>query len=1075
MLLALNLGAQTNEPAVRLALVAETDEASAASDVLTVQLSGNPKLHLLERNEIEKAYREQGLSAANQDYLKLGRILGADGLLLFDIVRTKQATNLTARLLAVKPGVVLTDGSFPWPLKDTTSWAESVATYLNSFLPKLSVLVKDAIPISVVNLRSAVQSADAQETERQLKLLTIQRLSQEKQFFVLERQRMQLLSEEKELKADESAFWNGSYLLEGVVDQNGYSKDVITINARLTPSKGGAPLLMEVSGSRTNYAEVINRLAAKVTELLKVNSGVKEWNAIDEAAQYFEEAKWALRWRVFSEAQAAADSAWVLGKHDMDCATVQVEAYEIPSDAIGYQGSEYTNPSSTNQVVQTAMEDAAPNRPWGLTWKEQNWGGVKVVQYISTGKFPDAKNIDQAAHALQLYYAFSRTLPPDEPKADSAWYRLGIEDLTAASRVLQHFNFVPESQKTVGDKLAELRALVRSVGEWISRSPSVHDSYFVGDRIATHDELGNTIGESPNIFGCKVQWGCFWQERPEDGIALYRELMSSPVFSYIHNHFWLRDLQTPRLAAWNENDRQRVSTAWNNFSRELAASTNVLLQLEARALELADADNDRTLAASFTNLFSGLFENRESLVANNVEVLYLDWGVGDLVSAKTGNGVASDTKESLNRLFYSEYRPKLEAMGREYRDKTITKRQNDAAFGKQKQYLKENTPYNSAKFFSTFSFFQYSQAQAAELQPLLAAYKSNLVAKAEGTTGMEKMQIRGAISQVGFAEDRVNRVLNPPTQPPQMPAQAPKPAPVAKPVVAVSAPTNAPEIVTNVITVTQFLAIPLDSLLRLNSSERITSSSATITAHHWFEGRLLLDFRYGASIGWSDGKENMPYFRTESGQAIALFDPALARWDVIECPEAEILAQNNFYHRSALVRGDLFTCNGGQIRKYDFQNQQWRVLAVPDGSNYELFAVNGHLYAASRNMIFEILDGGKSTRILASLRRSPPASALDRQDLGTPTLFAGPDDSLRVSTKNKIFAWTGDDWREVCAAPPASFPAAIFEDGVLFLTDGFNLPGRVSRLAKGSSQVEFCLGQETQRGSMLALPVPMPM
>ena len=127
----------------------------------------------------------------------------------------------------------------------------------------------------MVNLRSAVQSAEGQETERQLKLLTIQRLSQEKQFFVLERQRMQLLSEEKELKADESAFWNGSYLLEGVVDQNGYSQEGIAINARLTPPKGGAPLLIEVSGSRTNYAEVINRLTAKVAELLKVSSAIR--------------------------------------------------------------------------------------------------------------------------------------------------------------------------------------------------------------------------------------------------------------------------------------------------------------------------------------------------------------------------------------------------------------------------------------------------------------------------------------------------------------------------------------------------------------------------------------------------------------------------------------------------------------------------------------------------------------------------------------------------------------------------------------------------------------------------------
>src|SRR5271154_3297350 len=95
LLLALRLTAQSNAP-VQLALISETDEASADSDILTAQLSGNQKIHLLERDEIEKVYREQGMSAANRDDLKLGHIPGADGLLLLDVVRTPQATNLTA-------------------------------------------------------------------------------------------------------------------------------------------------------------------------------------------------------------------------------------------------------------------------------------------------------------------------------------------------------------------------------------------------------------------------------------------------------------------------------------------------------------------------------------------------------------------------------------------------------------------------------------------------------------------------------------------------------------------------------------------------------------------------------------------------------------------------------------------------------------------------------------------------------------------------------------------------------------------------------------------------------------------
>ena len=69
-----------------MALIAESADASAALDVLTARLSSSQQLQLLERNEIEKIYREQSLSAGNPDYLKLGQILCADGLLLLGTV-----------------------------------------------------------------------------------------------------------------------------------------------------------------------------------------------------------------------------------------------------------------------------------------------------------------------------------------------------------------------------------------------------------------------------------------------------------------------------------------------------------------------------------------------------------------------------------------------------------------------------------------------------------------------------------------------------------------------------------------------------------------------------------------------------------------------------------------------------------------------------------------------------------------------------------------------------------------------------------------------------------------------------
>ena len=645
---------QTNEP-IKLALISGSGETSAAADVLTAELSNNTNVQLLERDEIDKVCREQGLSAGNKDYLKMGQILGADGLLMMETATEGTNQFLNVRLVAVKPGVILFAEKLSWPMTSLTEWSSTFARHLDLFLPKLSVPLKEALPISVVNLRSAVASAEGEQTERQLKLLIIQRLSQEREIFVLERQKMQLLSEEKDLKLEDSAFWNGSYLLEGVVDQNGYSQDTITVNARLTPPKGGTPLQFEVSGPRTNLVEVINQLAAKVNDALKVNSTVKRWNATDEAGQYYDEANWALRWGSYGEAEASAESAWALGRHDADSAMMRVRAYMVSPDA-----------------------------------------GKTVIFYPPTEQ-PATQTIVSALRALEIYNESSRNLPPDEPKVDSDWYQLGVENLIVASRVLQVFNWSPDYYQPVSEKLEELRTAARSTAAWISQSPSVHDSYFVGDRVAVYDELDH-FGEKPSIFSLKLDCGCLWQDTPEDCIALYRELMSSPVFCYFHDRFWFRDsyhasslrMNPPRLVAWNETDQRRIPLVWSNFLQELAASTNVLWQLEAKALQLADATNEVGMAESFTNLFDSIFENRSALIANNVEVLYLEWRTGDLVE-RMGGGLASATKDSLEHLYYAEYLPKLDEMDKEYRDNAdqmAHSAQILPAFENQKDYLR---------------------------------------------------------------------------------------------------------------------------------------------------------------------------------------------------------------------------------------------------------------------------------------------------------------------------------------------------------------------------------------------------
>ena len=997
---ALRLPAQTNPPA-RLALVAESPDASAAADVLTAEFSSHKNLQLLERNEIEKVYREQGLAAGNRDYLKLGQILGADGLLLLETAKDGTNQFLNVRLMAVKPGVVLVAERFPWPMKNMTEWSPIYARHLDIFLPKLTVLVKDAIPISVVNLRSAVSSSEAQETERQLKLLTIQRLSEERQLFVLERQKMQLLSEEKGLKLDDSAFWNGSYLLEGVVDQSGYSKDTVTINARLTPPKGGTTLPFAVSGARTNLVEVINQLAAKVNEVLKVSSTAPAWNAADEAAQYFDEAKWAIRWGVLPEAQAAADSGWALGKHDLSSAITRVNSYLLEAsenvgqigtmeasynDLVGYDdaGKPIQDSRIEDRQIQSDIKKMKAEHLWGIDYKETLAGfdkiqitydktqKAKVVEYAYFTGPPDPKNIDRALHALELYEESSRTFLNGELKPD--WYQLGIDNLTAASRVLQNFNLAPESQKPVADKLAELRAMTRLVAGWISRSV-------------------NTTEKKSDILNCEVSWGCFWQETPEDCVAMYRDLMGNPTFEKIQSGLWTRALLSPRMVAWNEAGLNHITNVWENFIQELSTSTNPILHLEGKAFKYRNANGEEDVAAGWAAL--------------------------------------EDERRDYNNL---------------------------QAFERQKQYLKENTPFNSSTFVSifVFGFKDYSKAQAQEIQPLLANYKASLTGKLA--------QI--GVLQVAQVEANVNRILNPsttplPSQPPPK-VEIPKPVAITKIPVPAPAVTNAPELVTNVISVSKFLAIPLDGLPgdRRDGLGGLTDYDVKITAHHRVEGKLLLDFEYGAQIDTFDEKGNWQQTRGAGLPAIAILDHASEHWMVISCPEIESASQNFFYHRSTLIHGDLYNCDGGQIKKYDLSKGQWQPLAISDGNNYELFAINGNLYAANRDMVFEILDGGKSTRILASTRRNPPASALDRENLGTPTLFEGPNHSLRVCTAKKFYTWSGNDWQEDATMPSTSFPPQIFPDGILYRQQmGFNIESLYS-LATEAAASELPIWQK---------------
>jgi TolB-like protein len=551
------LVAQTNSTPVRLALIVESSEAATVGDVLTAELSKNGQIHLLERTEIEKVYREQGLSAGNKDYLKLGQILGADGLLLMNIVKegTNQIFNI--RLIAVKPGVVLIAERFSWPVANLTEWSPAFARHLDLFLPKLSVLVKDAIPISVVNLRSAISSADAMESERQLTLLAIERLSREPHLFVLERRKMQLLTGEKELKGlDDSAFWNGSYLLDGTLDNSGHSKDTITISARLVPPQGGTPISIEVSGSRTNYAEVINRLTDKLLENLNLGHSRATWNAADEAEQFYAEAQWALKWELYPQAQAAAESAWALGKKNTDAALLLIRAYT----------------------------ESVPGNPINL-------------REICVRAIPDANQFAPLARALDLLSQNASTVFAGTNSANASAFALGVDLLRRGAGLLESYYYAAEARASHAEQLSELREKMRQGFKAMDAHP-----------LSKTDKIPSWNDPRRQYNDLKWKEGGVCFDHPETALPFYHELLNSGDSSE----------NLPRVIGWTWEDRQRVPALMRQFVNDVCADTKPAVQLEGLylAMLLAPEDEKNSLQRSEQALISAMWEKHQWLLGS---------------------------------------------------------------------------------------------------------------------------------------------------------------------------------------------------------------------------------------------------------------------------------------------------------------------------------------------------------------------------------------------------------------------------------------------------------------------------
>ncbi|MEO7298748.1 MAG: hypothetical protein ABI042_09255, partial [Verrucomicrobiota bacterium] len=466
---------------------------------------------------------------------------------------------------------------------------------------------------------------------------------------------------------------------------------------------------------------------------LQKTSSAPEWKPVEEAAQFYDEAKWALKWGMLREAQAAADSSWALGKRDVDCASVRVESY-LADFAV----------RSQTYLYEIVGDETGPVR--------------KVSRTFTVIQPADPRRLETVLHGLNLYDQFLQTMPMDEPKLDSPWFQIGVSALESGSGVLQHFYFVPAERKANAEKLQDLRSLARSICARMLKSPSVREIYWLNGSTPSLDQFRSRLARR-NFYRSIAAGARFWQETPEECITAYRELMSGDGYGQIRRALLERKLESPMVIAWNGADVSRLGQIWNGFLSEMESSTNLALRIEAKFQRFADAnvDVEGQLEPPFEALCSMLVSNREEIIQYPFE-LFTTYDLHDLVSTKCSD-VQNREKERIKERFGKVYAPQIDAMREEFSKNywARMRAQGDVEkFAKQKEFLQKKEEFDSGKFSRVFSpFFKYSPTQAAELQPLVLSYKSNLVTQLETLPPVNKGRLRSAKFQVDRLEAQV--------------------------------------------------------------------------------------------------------------------------------------------------------------------------------------------------------------------------------------------------------------------------------------------------------------------------------
>ncbi|MDD5261500.1 MAG: hypothetical protein PHD76_06580 [Methylacidiphilales bacterium] len=319
ILMVLAITATANPASVRIAIISDADEQNLSA-LLTTELSGNPNILLLERDELAKVADELKLQQmAGKDAVALGKLVGADGLLFI----SKTPDGLQVRFTAVGLGYALFDDPSP-PKDNLPELAKSIAHRVTGYAPKLKLDPTKAIPISVLNLRADYATTDSAVLERKLTLLLESRLASLPDYVVLERRHAWSLGFEHSLSPTPQPLLQGVCVIDGTLSLPTQGTGDVAIHLRLrSPNNQQTPL--EIHGPMNNLHGLTEQMVVEIQKATGTTANSQPWQPQKEAREYLLEGIWGWQHKVSDAALEALDSADLLGERAQQLFAVRSE------------------------------------------------------------------------------------------------------------------------------------------------------------------------------------------------------------------------------------------------------------------------------------------------------------------------------------------------------------------------------------------------------------------------------------------------------------------------------------------------------------------------------------------------------------------------------------------------------------------------------------------------------------------------------------------------------------------------------------------------------------------------------